>query len=359
MIPIDAFIRERQPAWQELGALQRRLGGGGIRRATAGDVDRLAALTRAVSTDLALAARDYPGDRLVAQLTQLLVRGQPLLYRAPPVRLRDLGGFFAVGLPRLFRAHGRYILLAAGSLLVGAAGGWAAVALRPDLTQLVPTSVRAGLAAHHLGNPAALSGQLASPLSALIIQNNIRVALLAFALGLCAGIPTVLLLLVNGFQLGTLAEASHAAGMDAPFWALIVPHGVIELTVICTAAGAGLRLGDAWLRPGLERRGTSLAAAAGPAARLGAGAACLLVVAGLIEGFVTPSGLAVEGKLAVGAVSGLALYTWLLGSGRRGAPRPSRARLGNVVVDGPSEVPGRDLATEGIRPGVDSAAWGA
>ncbi len=316
MIPLESFVREREPAWRELRQIQLRLRGGRARRAALGDVDRLAALTRAVSTDFAIAARDYPGDRVVAELTQLLVQGQPLLYRAPPPRLRHLGGFFAVGLPRLFRAHGRYVGLAAFSLLVGAAAGWAAVALRPDLTELVPASVRAGLAGHHLGNPAALSGQLASPLSALIIQNNIRVALLAFGLGLCAGVPTVLVLLVNGFQLGTLAEASHTAGLDAQFWALIVPHGVIELTVICTAAGAGLRLGDAWLRPGLQRRGAALAQAAGPAARLCAGAACLLVVAGLIEGFVTPSGLAVGVKLGVGAVSGLVLFGWLLGAGR-------------------------------------------
>ncbi len=341
MTPIEAFVAERRPFWRELGDLAARLRGTRVARATAADADRLAALLRATSTDLAIAARDYPGDPLVAELTQLLVRAQPLLYRAPPTRLRDLGGFFAVGLPRLFRAHGRYVGAAASTLVVGFAAGWAAVALCPDLPQLVPASVRAGIAAGHLGNPAALSGSLASPLSALVIQNNIRVALIAFGLGLVAGIPTVLVLLLNGFQVGTLAEASHAGGLDAQFWALIVPHGVIELTVIVTAAGAGLRLGDAWLRPGLQTRGAALAAAAGPAARLAAGAACLLVVAGVVEGFVTPSALPVPAKLAVGLVSGGLLYGWLLGAGRGGDrpgddpahPRPTD--VGPASADGP------------------------
>ena len=98
-----------------------------------------------------------------------------------------------------------------------------------------------------------------------------------------------------------------------------MPHGVIELTVICTAAGAGLRLGDAVLRPGLHSREEALARAARPAVELALGAACLLVVAGLIEGFVTPSSLPDPAKLAVGAGTGLALYAWLLLAGRRGA----------------------------------------
>ncbi|HVA22496.1 MAG TPA: stage II sporulation protein M [Candidatus Micrarchaeia archaeon] len=343
MNPIDVFVAERGPDWQDLRGLLGRLRGGRIRRAAAADVDGLAALIRTVSTDLAVAARDYPGDPLVAELTQLLVRAQPLLYRPPPTHLRDLGRFFAVGLPRLFRAHGRYVGAAGFALLVGFAAGWAAVVLRPDLTQLVPAGVRAAVAGHHLGNPAALSGQLASPLSALIIQNNIRVALVAFALGLCAGVPTVLVLLLNGFQLGTLAEATHAGGLDPQFWSLIVPHGVIELTVIATAAGAGLRIGDAWLRPGLQRRGAALAAAAGPAARLAAGAACLLVVAGLIEGFVTPSRLPIAAKLGVGAATFLLLYGWLLGSGRPDRPldrAPGRPRAADVLPDGHPADPG-------------------
>ncbi|MGA9775209.1 MAG: stage II sporulation protein M, partial [Candidatus Dormiibacterota bacterium] len=209
------------------------------------------------------------------------------------------------------------------------ATGWAAATLRPDLGGLLPAGYRASLAAHQLGNPAALSGQLGSQLSAFIIQNNIRVAALACVLGLLLGIPTVALLLVNGFQLGVLAGASHLAGLDLQFWALIVPHGVIELTVICTAAGAGLRMGDAVLRPGLRSREEALVAAARPAVELALGAACLLVVAGIIEGFVTPSALPDPAKVAVGLASGALLYGWLLLSGRRAATGPAGSISGN------------------------------
>ncbi len=318
MRTLEEFAGDRQPRWDELIQLASSLRGRRLRRASSSDVDRLASLVRLMSGDLATARRDYPGSPLPAYLERVLATAQPLLYRRTSPGLSQLPRFFAVGLPRRFRETGPYIGFAALCMVAGTAAGWAAVALRPDLAGLLPPGYQASLASGHLGNPAALSGQFSSQLSALIIQNNIRVAALACVLGLALGLPTVALLLANGFQLGVLASASHAAGLDLQFWALIVPHGVIELTVICTAAGAGLRLGDSLLRPGLQTRGASLVAAARPAVELALGAACLLVVAGLIEGFVTPSGIPPWSRLLVGVASGVALYSWLLGSGRHG-----------------------------------------
>ena len=323
----EEFRRLGAPRWEELIGLARRLGARRLGGRSAAEVDQLSSLVQRLSSDLALARRDYPDSELVSELERLLATAQPVLYRQPRGGLRQLPAFFAVGLPRLFRELGGYVAVAGGCLVAVVAAGWAAVGLRPDLTGLLPAGYQASLAAHHLGNPAAVGGQLGSQLSAFIIQNNVRVAALACVLGLLLGVPTVALLLANGFQLGVLASASHAAGLDLQFWSLIVPHGVIELTVICTAAGAGLRLGDAVLRPGLRSREEALAQAARPAVELALGAACLLVIAGLIEGFVTPSALPDAAKLAVGAATGLALYSWLLLAGRRRVP--ARAISGN------------------------------
>jgi len=313
---LEQFAEGHRSNWDELVSLSRKLQHRGAARASAEDIDRLASLIRGVSGDLATARRDYPQSDLPQYLQSMLTSAQPLLYRRAGPGLAGLPQFFARGLPRRFRQLGPYTAAAGLCLLTGAAAGWAAVALRPNLLGLLPAGYQASLASRHLGNPLALSGQFGSQLSAFIIQNNIRVAALACVLGLLLGIPTVALLLENGFMLGVLASASHSAGLDLQFWALIVPHGVIELTVICTAAGAGLSLGDAVLRPGLQSRSTSLIAAARPAVELALGAACLLVVAGLIEGFVTPSGIPPQAKLLVGLVSGIALYSWLLLAGR-------------------------------------------
>lgn len=317
MIPREEFQRQREGRWGELGQLGRRLRGRRVRRQGSRDVDRLAELVRLVSGDLASARRDYPTSELIPYLEALLSGAHSVLYRRPGSGVSRLPFFFAVGLPQRFRMAGVYVAAAAACLLVGTATGWAAVALRPDLTGLLPPGYAASLGAHQLGNPAAVSGQFGSQLSAFIIQNNVRVAALACVLGVFLGLPTVALLLINGFQLGVLAGASHAAGLDLQFWSLIVPHGVIELTVICTAAGAGLLIGHSLLRPGLLSRGAAVTAAARPAVELALGASCLLIVAGLIEGFVTPSGLPDGAKLGVGLGSGILLYCWLLLAGRR------------------------------------------
>jgi uncharacterized membrane protein SpoIIM required for sporulation len=318
---LEQFVEGQKSSWDELVGLSRRLRGRRAQAASAEEIDRLTSLIREVSGDLATARRDYPQSDLPQHLQSLLTSAQPLLYRRSSPGLKGLPQFFSRGLPRRFRQLGPYTAAAGLCLLTGAAAGWAAVALRPNLVGLLPAGYQASLASRHLGNPLALSGQFGSQLSAFIIQNNIRVAALACVLGLLLGVPTVALLLENGFMLGVLASASHSAGLDLQFWALIVPHGVIELTVICTAAGAGLSLGDAVLRPGLQSRSTSVIAAARPAVELALGAACLLVVAGLIEGFVTPSGIPPQVKLLVGLVTGVALYSWLLLGGRGGPAR--------------------------------------
>jgi uncharacterized membrane protein SpoIIM required for sporulation len=333
--PPEQFVAERRPLWDELVTLCEHLRGRRVRRASAAEVDRLASLIRLVSGDLATSRRDYPGSELPAYLQTLLTTAQPLLYRRASPGLGALPGFFAWGLPRRFRQLAPYTAFAAFCLAAGTAAGWAAVALRPDLVGLLPAGFQASVDSHHVGNPLALSGQFSSQLSAFIIQNNIRVAALACVLGLFLGVPTVALLLENGFMLGVLASASHSAGLDLQFWALIVPHGVIELTVICTAAGAGLSLGDSLLRPGLNSRAAALTLAARPAVELALGISCLLVVAGMIEGFVTPSGLPPQLKLGVGALSGILLYAWLLLAGRGRGPglRPGTPTPGPVSSD--------------------------
>ena len=127
--------------------------------------------------------------------------------------------------------------------------------------------------------------------AAFIIQNNIRVALICFAGGMLLGIPTALVLLTNGWMLGTVAAAVRLGGYDVQFWSLIVPHGVLELSVIVISGGTGLMLGDAILRPGQLRRGEALARVAVRAVLLVLGAASLLIIAGTLEAFVSPSTL--------------------------------------------------------------------
>ena len=317
---VDTFVAEHQERWAQLEQAVKQARRGRLRATSTADIERFGLLLRHASSDLAIARRDFPDATVTEYLNTLCSRAHPLLFRGSPRRLGDLPRFYATGLPRLFREAWPYIVCSVGLLALGFIAGWAAVALRPDLRpSLVPQSLfdqmaRGQVAANVPDAPFAAS---------FIIQNNIRVAIICFVGGVLLGLPTAFVLLGNGWMLGTVAAAVHIGGYDVQFWSLIVPHGVIELSVIVIAGGTGLMLGDSILRPGRLRRGDALAAAASRAVRLALGAATLLIVAGTLEAFVSPSTLPDAAKLLIGGVCGAALYSWLLLAGRHRTRRPS------------------------------------
>jgi uncharacterized membrane protein SpoIIM required for sporulation len=327
---LDAFIAERQARWAELEAAIKTAKRGRIRTQSASDIERFGLLLRQASSDLAIARRDHPDAPATEYLNTLCARAHPLLYRGTPMRLGSIWSFFGTALPRSFRAAGPYIAISLGLMLIGFIAGWVAVDVRPDLrASLLPPSLFDEMARGQIG-----TGVPDAPFAAaFIIQNNVRVALICFAGGVFLGIPTAFVLLTNGWMLGTVAAAVHLGGYDVQFWSLIVPHGVLELSVIVISGGTGLMLGDAILRPGELRRGESLARVAVRAILLALGAASLLVIAGTLEAFVSPSALPAAVKLAVGATVGVLLYSWLLLAGRG----PHRRR--SFPFDRPAESP--------------------
>ena len=303
---LERFVAERQARWAELEAAVKRARRGRLRGTPAQEIERFGLLLRHTASDLAIARRDHPDAEVTAYLNALCARAHPMLYRGTPMRLSSIPAFYARGLPRAFRAAWPYVVASLALLAIGFLAGFVAVYLRPDLrSSLVPQSLFDQMA----------RGQIQAsvpdaPLAAtFIIQNNIRVALVAFAGGLLLGLPTASVLLANGWMLGTIAAAVHQGGYDLAFWSLIVPHGVIELSVIVIAGGTGLMLGGSILRPGKLRRGDALGIAAGRAAVLAIGMASLLIIAGTLEAFVSPSSLPGVAKLAVGALTALLLYS--------------------------------------------------
>ncbi len=314
---VDAFVATRSQRWAELEAMLQRSKRGRLRDIPAADLERFGALSREAASDLAIVRRDFPDDGVATYLNDLCARAHPLLYRSPPLRPRDFVRWFTVGIPRAFRARRVYVLISLGLLLAGAIAGWLAVDLRPDLrASLIPQSGFDQLAR---GQVSALPS--APLLGTVIITNNIKVAAVCFLGGALAGLPTLFILAANGWMLGTIAAAVHQGGYDLAFWSLIVPHGVLELSIIVIAGATGLYVGDAILRPGLLRRGEAFSRAALGSLGLAAGSASLLVISGLLEAYVSPSALPAWAKLLIGAAVGAALYSWLLLTGRSRGPR--------------------------------------
>jgi uncharacterized membrane protein SpoIIM required for sporulation len=312
-VKLEAFIAGRRARWAELEGRTATLAGSRLRRLRAEDVERFAILYRRTASDLAIARRDFPDQAITEYLNSLCGRAHVLLNRGSPPRLGNALGFFATGAPRAFRANAGYFLASLGCLVAGAVAGWLAYALRPDLRGvLVPSSLFAEMAQ---GTPGIGVPQpfLAAP---SIFLHNIEVAVVLMVLGLCLGLPTALLIFFQGWSLGTLGAAVHAGGYDYAFWSLIAAHGVLELSIIVTAGAAGLRLGDALLRPGLRSRGDALARAGQEVVGLAVAVMLLLVIAGTLEAFVSPSGLPGGVKIAIGLGVGACFYAWLLLAGR-------------------------------------------
>ena len=149
-----------------------------------------------------------------------------------------------------------------------------------------------------------------------ILTNNIQVTIYTFAFGALLGVGTLFYLAFNGANIASVVALTHRAGFSGDLITFMVGHGVIELSCIFIAGGAGFLVGSAILFPGDLSRADALKTRGLDAVRLMLGIACLLVVAGIIEGFVSPAPISPVIKFGIGGLTGLALYLYLLLAGR-------------------------------------------
>ena len=322
----EQFIARRRSDWERLTVLLDKTRAGGPAALAPEELFELGRLYRSATSDLSTARRDFAQHPVATYLNDLAARGYATLYRSESARGRDFWRFFSHTFPQAFRGTWRFSLVAALLLFLPALGAYltawadpaAGAALVPG-AEAVIKEIRAErewwLSINDEGNASS---------AAFIMTNNIRVSILAFAGGILLGVPSALVLIQNGMLLGVVGGAAHAYGFSDRLWGFVAAHGVIELSVIAVAGGAGLQLGWALVRPGLITRSAALAQAARRAIHLLLGGALLLVIAGIIEGFVSPSTLLPTSvKYLVALTSGVALYAYLLLAGR-----PARDRRG-------------------------------
>jgi uncharacterized membrane protein SpoIIM required for sporulation len=316
MPSLTNFTAARRATWTELEQLLARSEGNGLRSFDAADIEALGRAYRQVVSDLAIAQRDFPDDQLTLWLNALAARAHLRLYRAPAPSWRRLRDFFWVDFARRFRAAGGYLAVAAALLFVPAIVAYVGALLHPTLREaFVPEQLRQVMANGETWTD--IAPAIRPAMATLIFTNNIRVAFLAFAGGVLAGLGTVYVLISNGLMLGGVLGAAQFYGVAPLLWGFISPHGYLELTCIVIAGAAGLMLGNALLRPGLLRRRDALARAARQSVELVLGAAPVLVIAGLIEGFVSPSDLPLVARLVIGPLAGALLFVGLFRLARR------------------------------------------
>ncbi len=319
---LEQFLRQRKPSWQQLETLLEQ-GKTNFGKLSEQDIDKLGRLYRTAASDLALAQRDFPDQKVTVYLNQLVGRAHALIYQGEPLRWRQVQAFYRRRFPQLYRALLPYttlsFLLFALPALLAFVIVWRVpdtiyVFEGPGITPLVHKVEQGELWTD-------IAPTVRSAASATILTNNIRVTFLTFAGGITAGLFTIWIIATNGIHLGAVFGLLQAHGLSGGLAQFVVAHGFIELSVIFLAGGCGLYIGDSILRPGLLSRRTVLVQRTQLSVLLIMGCVPLLILAGMIEGFVSPSGLPWPIKLAVGLATGVTLHTYWLRAGRESAGR--------------------------------------
>lgn len=317
-----ALVRRQRRDWDEYHALLERARGGGLDRLPEREVSRFAALYREVAADLAR-ARTYGGSgELVYTLERSVGMGHNLLYRPARRSWRRLREWLAAGFPALVRLRWRPIVLASAVFYLPALLSFAAVRMDPPRARELVPAVMMVRAEEAERKEAAGEGYVEVPeifmptMASELIANNVQVTFLTFAGGILAGLGTAATLVFNGVHLGSVAGLFANHGASLHLWTFVLPHGVIELTAICIAGGAGFWLASAILLPGRRTRREMLVVRGREAVSLLGGVVMLLVVAGVIEGFISPSELPRALKLSFAALFAALLVAYLALAGR-------------------------------------------
>lgn len=318
------FVESGRQSWERLAASVVRARAEGVARFGAPALRQMHEDYRRAAADLAYAQTHFAGTSTHDYLNRLVGQAHGELYGSSPRRLAGLWRFLSAEYPRLLRREWRVIALAGLALVAAGAFGFAASYVDYPLARLfLPQQIRDSVTDgfERTGRSSALSPAVYPIMSAAIGVNNVQVAIAAFAGGMTFGVLTLYSMFQNGALLGVLAGVFAQAHLSPEFWALIVPHGALEIPAIVIAGGAGLKLASALLFPGDLPRLVSLRQASPAAARLFLGAVPIFVVAAAIEGFFTPTSVPIAAKYAVGALAAilLAAYALLAGRGERAA----------------------------------------
>lgn len=319
----ERFVAAHRAGWKRLSDLVDKAQRQRLSSLSDDELHEMGSLYRRASSDLARAQTRLSGTKsgreLVRSLNDLVLRAHTQVYSAPAPQPMRLLQFIMFGFPAAVRRQWRAILLAAvllygpGVLAYGAVvvnSGMAKFFVPEHVIKEVETRAKKKQITGWGGNTN-YEGLLSSPsTSSYIMTNNIRVTINAVALGATAGLGTAYVLIFNGMMLGGLSGVATNYNTDLLYWAVILPHGIIELTCICMAGGAGFVIARAIYAPGDLPRRDAIKLAGNEAMRILIGVALLLVIAGLIEGFITPLPIQPLLKISFALVTAvfLALY---------------------------------------------------
>jgi uncharacterized membrane protein SpoIIM required for sporulation len=323
----NQWLQKRRPYWDRLGALIAQSDAAGsmaLARLSRAELRELALLYRQVAADLSVLRKDSTSRVYAQHVNELLARAHHIIYSGRKTNAVTLLRFLRDEYPAVFQRQLSFVLASLAVTVAWGIIGAVITAARPEfMRHFLGPEMIATMERHEMWTKSVVS---IKPLaSSAIMTNNLSVSFITFAGGIIFGLGTFWLLLFNGMMLGVVGQACHHYGMSLSLWSFVAPHGSLELPAIIIAGGAGFRLGHAMLFPGALRWRDSVARGGVDAARLVSGIIPMLVIAGTLEGFFSPSDAPVWLKFTVGAMLFTLLMLWLF------RPLPNSARASQSI----------------------------
>ncbi|QCX28429.1 stage II sporulation protein M [Nocardioides jishulii] len=308
---LDAYVVAHRAEWARLNTLTRR------RRLTGAEADELADLYQQVGTHLSAVRAQSPDPALVQHLSVLLTNARSRALASRTSTVAGVAYFFTHRFPAaLYRLRYWWLGALVGNVVVAGLMMWW-LYHHPSVEQSMMSQEQIdALVAHDFENY--YTEPASSHFAAQVWVNNAWVSALCIALGIL-GVPVFWLLFQNIANLAVIGAIMHRYDHGAHFWGLLLPHGLLELTAVFVAAGTGLRLFWSWIEPKDLTRARSIAREGRTAATIALGLVVVLLVSGVIEGFVTPSGLPTWGRLAIGVLAEVVFFGYVFVVGRRAA----------------------------------------
>jgi uncharacterized membrane protein SpoIIM required for sporulation len=323
-VDVDAYVAAHRGEWERLDELVRRR-----RHLNGPEVDELVRLYQRATTHLSAVQASAHDPVLVARMSTRLARARSAVTGSHTSSWRDVRRLALVSFPvAAYRTRWWWLGTAAGSLLVAFVIGWW-IARSPGVqNSLLPPGDVKQLVNHQFQNY--YSQYAATSFAAHVWTNNVWVAAESLIFGILLGLPTLFVLFLNAANVGVDGGLMIGHGKGTLFFALILPHGMLELSAVFLAAAAGLRLGWRIIDPGPRTRTAALAEEGRSTITIALGLIIVLLVSGIIEAFVTPSPLPTWARILIGAVAECAFLSYVIVFGRRAVARQETGDIDTV-----------------------------
>ena len=328
-VDLAAYAAAHEAEWRRLDDLVKRR-----RHLTGAEIDELVTLYQQTTTHLSAVRSAGTDPILVAALSSRVARARAAVTGVATPAWSVVGRFALVSFPAMaYRARWWWLGIAAGSIGLAAIIGWWVARSATVQTAILPPGQVANLVNHEFRGY--YSQYAASSFAAEVWTHNVWVAAESLISGILLGLPTLVVLFSNAANVGASAGLMIAHGRGVEFFALILPHGMLELSAVFLAAATGLRLGWTVIDPGPRPRGRALAEEGRASITIALGLIVVLLVSGAIEAFVTPSPLPTWARILIGFAAEAAFLSYVIVLGRRALT----AGLTADMAEAPDTVP--------------------